>query len=51
MPHRPKKVKKDKGAKGAKNGAQSMQTDAQRRVEMAARSILTRFQNRSSDRK
>ncbi len=51
MPHREKKVKKDKGAGGAKNGARSMQTDAQRRVEMAARSILTRFQNRSSDRK
>jgi len=51
MPHRPpKKVKKDKSATGAKD-ARSQQTEAQRRLEMATRSTLTRFQNRSSDRK
>lgn len=51
MPHRPpRKVKKDKSATDGKN-ARSQQTEAQRRLEMATRSTLTRFQNRSSDRK
>ncbi len=50
MPHRPpKKVKKDKSA--AKGDARGQQTEAQRRLEMATRSTLSRFQNRSSDRK
>lgn len=51
MPHRPKKVKKDKSAGGGKNATRSVQAEAQRRLEMAARSTLSRFQNRSSERK
>jgi hypothetical protein len=51
MPNRPKKVKKDKSADGAKSQARTLQTEAQRRMEMSTRSTLSRFQNRSSDRK
>ena len=51
MPHRPKKVKKDKSVEGGKNGMRSVQAEAQRLQEMAARSALSRFQNRSSERK
>jgi len=51
MPHRPKKVKKDKSADGAKSQARNLQTEAQRRMEMSTRSTLSRFQNRSSERK
>jgi hypothetical protein len=50
MPHRPpKKIKKDKA--GANSDSREAQLAEQRRREMAARSTLSRFQNRSSERK
>jgi len=50
MPHRPpKKIKKPKGEEAP--GARDAQLAEQRRREFAARSILSRFQNRSSERK
>jgi len=50
MPHRPpKKVKKEKS--GGDSNSREAQLVEQRRREMAARSILSRFQNRSSERK
>jgi len=50
MPHRPpKKVKKPKT--GEVPGSREAQLAEQRRREFAARSILSRFQNRSSERK
>jgi hypothetical protein len=50
MPHRPpKKVKKEKS--GGDSSSKESQLAEQRRREMAARSTLARFQNRSSERK
>ncbi|MEI6339801.1 MAG: hypothetical protein WCQ57_14670 [Verrucomicrobiota bacterium] len=50
MPHRPpRKVKK--AANAASPEARAAQLEEQRRREMAARSIISRFQNRSSERK
>jgi hypothetical protein len=53
MPHRPKKTKKSDPKTGdlAKDQNRSTQLAAQRRMEMATRSTLSRFQNRSSERK
>jgi len=50
MPHRaPKKVKKPKTGEVA--GSREAQLAEQRRRELASRSILSRLQNRSSERK
>jgi hypothetical protein len=53
MPHRPKKNKKSdsKAASAADGQHRANQIAAQRRMEMATRSALSRFQNRSSERK
>ena len=50
MPHRPpRKVKK--AARAENPVARAAQLEEQRRREMADRSTLSRFQNRSSERK
>jgi len=49
MPHRPKKIKKSDAKPSGQTRAAELA--AQRRMEMATRSALSRFQNRSSDRK
>jgi len=53
MPHRPKKHKKSDSKTGdaATDQKRATQLAAQRRMEMATRSTLSRFQNRSSERK
>jgi hypothetical protein len=49
MPHRPKKVKKSDPKPGDANRAD--QFAERRRADMAARSTLSRFQNRKSEKK
>ena len=49
MPHRPKKVKKSEPQSGAASRAD--QFAERRRADMAARSTLSRFQNRKSEKK
>ncbi len=50
MPHRPPRKAK-KAAPAGNPAARAAQLEEQRRREMAARSTLNRFQNRSSERK